>query len=202
MYQELADMACDRIHAGITRRFVGEKPIRAVLDAYNPQGSTMHVNFYTSKALRWQTDPRKCHVNWAVLDSQWEGEFCRVVESHPLVHSYVKNQGLGLEVPYRYGSTVRRYIPDFIVQVDDGEGDLLNMVVEIKGYRGEDAKIKKETMETYWIEGVNNAGVFGRWAFVELKNVWTMEEEFTAKLEGEFDKLVVAAINNKKNEVA
>jgi type III restriction enzyme len=57
-------------------------------------------------------------------------------------------------------------------------------------------------METYWIEGVNNAGVFGRWAFVELKNVWTMEEEFTAKLEGEFDKLVVAAINNKKNEVA
>ena len=41
---------------------------------------------------------------------------------------------------YRYGSIMRRYIPDFIVLVDDGHGpdDLLPLVVEIKGYRGED----------------------------------------------------------------
>ncbi len=31
MYQELADMACNRITAGITRAFVGERPIQAVL---------------------------------------------------------------------------------------------------------------------------------------------------------------------------
>ena len=38
----------------------------------------------------------------------------------------------------------RNYIPDFIVRVDDGHGpdDLLNLIVEIKGYRGEDAKEK------------------------------------------------------------
>ena len=37
--------------------------------------------------------------------------------------------------------------------VDDGRGDddLLHLVVEIKGYRGEDAKEKKSTMDTYWI---------------------------------------------------
>jgi len=75
IYQELADMACSRIHAGITRRFEGEQPIRAVLDPYNPSGSSMHVNFYTSKASRWTTDSRKCHVNYAILDSDWEGEF-------------------------------------------------------------------------------------------------------------------------------
>jgi len=200
MYQELADMACDRIHAGITRRFIGERPVRVVLDPYNPEGSTMHVNFYTSKALRWQTDARKCHINWAVLDSNWEGEFCRVVESHSQVHSYVKNQGLGLQVPYRYGSIVRKYIPDYIVRVDDGKEDLLNLIVEIKGFRGEDAKIKKQTIDTYWIEGVNNGGSFGRWAFVELKNVWAMEEEFTAKIEEEFSKLVVSATMNNENE--
>ena len=162
MYQELADMACARIHAGITRRFEGEQPIRAVLDPYNPTGSSMHVNFYTSKRSRWQTDSRKCQVNWVVLDSDWEGEFCRVVEAHPRVRAYVKNQGLGLEVPYRYGSNMRKYIPDFIVQIDDGHEDPLNLIVEIKGYRGEDAKEKKATMDTYWIPGVNHLGTL--WA--------------------------------------
>jgi hypothetical protein len=95
----------------------------AVLDPYNPTGSTMHVNFNTSKSDRWETDARRCHINWVILDSDWEGEFCRVAELHPKVRAYVKNHNLGLEVPYRYGSEMRRYIPDFIVLVDDGHGD-------------------------------------------------------------------------------
>ena len=112
------------------------------------------------KTDRWQTDPARCHVNWVILDSDWEAEFCRVAESHPRVRAYVKNHNLGLEVPYRYGSETRRYLPDFIVLVDDGHGDddLLHLVVEIKGYRREDAKEKKATMDTYWVPGVNNLG--------------------------------------------
>ena len=113
MYQELADMACERITAGITRALVGERPIKALLDPYNPTGTTIHVNFTTSKTRRWQTDPRRCHVNWVILDSDWEAEFCRVAESHPQVKAYVKNHNLGLEVPYRYGSETRKYFPDF-----------------------------------------------------------------------------------------
>ena len=104
MYQELADMACKRITAGITRKFIGDRPIKALLDPYNPTGSTNHVRFNTSKTDRWETDARRCHVNWVVLDSDWEAEFCRVAESHPKVVAYVKNHNLGLEVPYRYGS--------------------------------------------------------------------------------------------------
>ena len=69
MYQELADMACERITAGITRTLVGIRPIKAVLDPYNPTGSTIHVNFTTSKKNRWETDARKCHINWVILDS-------------------------------------------------------------------------------------------------------------------------------------
>jgi len=38
MYQELGDIACERITAGITRSLIGERPIRAVLDPYNPTG--------------------------------------------------------------------------------------------------------------------------------------------------------------------
>jgi len=178
-------MACDRIRKAITEAIAGEKPIKAILDAYNPVGSTAHVNFNTSKESRWKTDPRRCHINWVVLDSDWESEFCRVAEAHPQVRSYVKNHNLGLEVPYLYGSTPRKYLPDFIVQIDDGRGDddLLNLVVEIKGYRGEDAKDKASTMRNYWIPGVNNLGSSGRWAFAEFREVFQIESEFAKVVE-------------------
>jgi type III restriction enzyme len=193
-YKMLADMACGKIIAGINRKFVGERPIKAVLDPYNPTGSTMHVNFNTSRKSLRETDARRCHINWVVLDSGWEGEFCRVAEAHPRVRSYVKNHNLGLEVPYRYGSEMRRYRPDFIVRVDDGHGndDLLNLVIEIKGYRREDAKEKKSTMDTYWIPGVNHLGTHGRWAFAEFREVYQIEADFEANVQGEFNKMIEA----------
>ena len=159
MYLTLADTACERITQAIVERHVDERPVKAVLDPYNPAGSTRHVRFTTSKNIR-KTDARRCHVNFVVCDSDWEAQFCLVAEGHPRVHSYVKNHGLGLEVPYRLGSELRRYIPDFIVHVDDGRGadDPLHLIVEIKGYRGEDAKDKKATMDTYWVPGVNGLG--------------------------------------------
>jgi type III restriction enzyme len=195
MYQELADMACNKITAAITRKFLGERPIKALLDAYNPTGSTMNVRFNTSKADRWETSSKSCHINWVVLDSDWEGEFCRIAESHPKVRAYVKNHGLGLEVPYRYGSETRKYLPDFIVLVDDdhGDDDLLHLVVEIKGYRREDAVEKKSTMDTYWVPGVNHLGTYGRWAFAEFTEMYQMEAEFKAKVESEFNKMIESA---------
>lgn len=199
MYQELADMASNRITGGITRKFLGERPIKAMLDPYNPTGSTMHVRFNTSKQVRWETSSNHCHVNWVVLDSDWEGEFCRVAESHPRVRAYVKNHNLGLEVPYRFGSEMRKYRPDFIVLVDDGHPshsdgshDLLHLVVEIKGYRGEDAKEKKSTMETYWVPGVNHLCSYGRWAFAEFCDVYEIMSEFESKVESEFNKVIDA----------
>ena len=174
MYQELADMACNRITAAITSRD-GERSIRALLDPYNPVGSSRHVNFTTSKPGLWTTDSKKCHVNLAVLDSDWEAEFCRVVESHPAVRAYVKNHNLGLEVPYLYGSVSRTYIPDFILLVDDGYDDPLHLIVEIKGYRGEDVREKNNAMEGYWLPGVNAAGEFGRWDFAEFTDVFNIE---------------------------
>ena len=122
MYQSLADMACNRITAAITSRY-GERSVKALLDSYNPTGSTRNVNFTTLRTGLWTADARMSHVNLVVLDSDWEAEFCRVVESHPSVMAYVKNHNLGLEVPYLYGSSPRRYIPDFILLVDDGNED-------------------------------------------------------------------------------
>ena len=180
LYRSLADRACDIIAAAITNSRAGEYPVKALLDPYNPSGSTAFVNFTTSKGDLWSTDARRCHVNWVVLDSGWESEFCRVAEAHRRVRAYVKNHNLGLEVPYLSGSDARTYLPDFIVRVDDGRGedDPLNLVVEIKGYRNEDARAKKRTIETYWVPGVNGLRQYGRWAFAELRDPFEIEAEF------------------------
>ena len=196
MYQELADMACERITRGIVTKLVGEHPIKGVLDPYNPTGSTRHVNFNTSKKTRWKTDARRCHINWVVCDSDWEAEFCRVAEGHSAVRAYAKNHNLGLEVPYRYGSVSRKYLPDFIVLVDDGRGDEdpLHLVVEIKGYRGEDAKEKKGTMDTYWVPAVNNFRSYGRWAFAEFTDVF--------EIEAHFNQMIAKAIESGAEDLA
>ena len=87
-------------------------------------------------------------------------------------------------------------MPDFIVLVDDGHGaeDLLHLVVEIKGFRREDAKEKADTMQTYWVPGVNGLGTYGRWDFVEFGDVYTMQTDFAAKVEVEFGKLVEGVV--------
>jgi type III restriction enzyme len=111
------------------------------------------------------------------------------------VKAYVKNHNLGLEVPYRYGSEMRRYLPDFIVLVHDGpgDGDLLHLVVEIKGYRREDAKEQTATMDTYGVPAVNNLRTLGRWAFAELTEIYQIESDFKAKGASAFDELIVRA---------
>ncbi|MDN5841928.1 MAG: DEAD/DEAH box helicase family protein [Alcaligenaceae bacterium] len=207
MYRELADMACQRVTKGITAKELQKgRQVKAILDPFNPTGSTAHVRFNTSRpgSERWETvgvgNQPKNQVNWVILDSGWEGEFCRVAESHPKVLAYTKNHNLGLEVPYRFGSANRIYIPDFIVQVDDGlgRGDPLNLIVEIKGYRREDAKEKKSTMDTYWIPGVNYLGTYGRWAFAEFCDVYEMQEDFAKEVETQFKKMIEAAAPENK----
>jgi len=71
---------------------------------------------------------------------------------------------------------------------------LLNLVVEIKGYRGEDAVVKKTTMGTYWVPGVNHLRTYGRWAFVELRNIHTIQSDFSATISREFDNMITAVV--------
>lgn len=92
-------------------------------------------------------------------------------------------------MPYRLGGTQRHYRPDFIVQVidkdgDDGHDDPLNLVVDIKGFRGEDAVAKAETMATQWVPGVNALGSYGRWAFAEFRRRHDLEADFDKRIQG------------------
>jgi len=188
VYQELADQAAERIYLACQRVVTGERRIKAILDPYNPRGSTRFVGFNTSKEVR-ASHPDKSHVNAVVCDSNWEAEMARVIESHSRVRAYVKNQGLNFEVPYRDGATPRRYIPDFLVVLDDGGDDPLNLVLETKGFRGHDAQLKAETMKTLWVPGVNNLGTQGRWAFGELTDPFKFETDFGKLVEGFMEKV-------------
>ncbi len=176
MIADLADRACEKIHAAIIRAQLEEGPVKATLEPYNAVGSTRDVNFTTSRTQRYAPTPR-CHLNWAILDSTWEGEFCRVLDSHPKVLAWVKNRNLGFDVPYRFAGADRRYVPDFIVLYDywPEVAEPLRLIVEVKGRRGEEAKAKKETMESFWIPTVNGLGCHGTWAFLELRDPHEMQ---------------------------
>jgi type III restriction enzyme len=152
--------------------------LRPILDPYNPEGSSRHVDFTTTKQTLLRTRPDRCHVNFVVLDSDWEAKFAETVEQMPEVRAYVKNHGLHFEVPYVLAGDDRRYRPDFILRIDDGRGpaDPLNLIVEIKGFRGEDAAMKADTMKRLWVPAVNNAARFGRWEFLEIRQLWDTEQ--------------------------
>jgi len=177
LYLEIADTVAELIANAIVKSTGEDRPCRAVLDPYQPSGSTASVNFQTTRAVR-ATDPRRSHVSHVVLDSDWEAELARVLEAHPRVLSYAKNQGMQFEVPYRIGRLVRRYSPDFVVRADIGDGEVLNLVLETKGYRGLDAQLKADTMQTLWVPGINNLGAYGRWAFAEFREVYAIQEAF------------------------
>ena len=110
-------------------------------------GGASQTWFNTSRTDRWETAANRCHVNWAILDSDWEAEFCRVAESHPKVRAYVKNHNLGFTIPYALDGEEHQYIPDFIACIDDGHGpdDLLNLLIEVTGEKKKDKAAASET---------------------------------------------------------
>lgn len=179
LYQDQLARAAEKIDIALTRG--GEGRILAVLDPYNPKGSTRHVNFITSKTC-WTTGarPAKSHISHVVLDSTWEEQLALTLEGHPRVIAYAKNQALGFEIPYLDGGVLRRYVPDFLVRLDDGGAEPLNLVLEVKGLRDETDKAKAQTTRDLWVTGVNALGGFGRWDFEEFRDWTVMEEDFAA----------------------
>lgn len=178
LYQEQLARAAEKIDIACTRGGGGH--VVAVLDPYNPSGSTRHVNFITSKEC-WKTgaQPPRSQISHVVKDSSWEVALAQALEGHPRVLAYAKNQALGFEIPYLDGGAMRRYLPDFLVRLDAGEGaEPLHLVLEMKGQRDESDKAKAQTARDMWVPGVNALGGYGRWAFAEFTDPYTTEDEF------------------------
>jgi type III restriction enzyme len=182
LWRHFADMAADRIYRACVEQNAGPERLRPILDAYNREGSTRHVDFQTTKSNLWKTADDKSPINFVVCDSDWEAGFARQVEAMAEILAYAKNQNLHLEVPYQMG-VERHYRPDFLLSVDDGDAaGPLNLIVEIKGYRGRDAAAKADTMQRLWVPAVNNHGGFGRWSFVELTEQYDVAAAIRAHL--------------------
>ena len=71
----IAAQAAERIYNGIAAAIGDEERIRAVLDPYNPKGSTRHVGFMTSKDL-YTTDPAKMPHQLRRLRQRLGGRVC------------------------------------------------------------------------------------------------------------------------------
>lgn len=53
-----------------------------------------------------------------------------------------------------------------------GEGNLLNLIVEVTGEQKKDKAAKVATARTLWAPAINNHGGFGRWEFIEIDDLW------------------------------
>jgi len=168
---ELANDAAERIQRAIVRATEGRGRILPVLRSYDPIGSTGTVDFTTTRDV-YAADPTKSHLNYVVLDSAWEAKLAQTLEGMPEVVAYVKNQGLGFQIPYSFGGSSSNYLPDFIVRIRDAGGDVLNVILEVTGERKKAKASKVATATDLWIPGVNAHGGFGRWAFIEVADPW------------------------------
>ena len=66
----------------------------------------------------------------------------------------------------------------------------LHLVVEIKGYRREDAKEKKTTMETYWVPGVNHLRIVWPLGVRRIHRGLGWSPISRPSVESEFDKMI------------
>ena len=173
LIEHLSD-ATDRIYKAIVAAEPGQKRLLPIPKPYDPIGSTRWVRFDTVRPT-YKTAADRCHVSHVVADTgSWEQKMAQTLEDMPEVIRYVKNHNLGFLIPYTINGQQKNYVPDFIVHIDDGHApdDPLQLIVEVSGQANKKKEAKASTAEALWVPAVNNAGEWGRWAFIEIKDPW------------------------------
>jgi type III restriction enzyme len=130
----------------LTPVFDKEKPIRSTADVRT---------WYTSKACEWT---EKSHISHCVYDSGWEASEAYFFDKSDLVESFVKNDHLGFTILYNHKGVIRKFYPDFILRLVNGD----YMVLETKGVDSQQNQTKREYLNE-WVNAVNNHGGFGKW---------------------------------------
>jgi len=107
-------------------------------------------------SISWTfSKPQNLHCPmWSV----WEASDAFMLDTSEHVAAWVKNDHLGFEVLYVYGGVVRKYRPDFLVRL--ANGDML--ILETKGQETEQDKVKRRYLDE-WTLAVNAHGGFGSW---------------------------------------
>ena len=145
-----------------------------------PKGADMGLAAATSVQLRTRRTPRPRRCGGPTLVRHGEAD----AEGSDEVRAYVKNHDVGFVIPYTLGGEEKSYYPDFIARLDDGhgEGDLLNLIIEVTGRKRDDKETKVATARDMWVPAINNHGAFGRWAFIEIRDPWNAQSEIRASV--------------------
>ena len=169
LYFEEPKKIVDHIRRGINVDQNTIEHIRPVFNYYNKFSSTKYVNGNTIKEV-FETE--KSHVNYVVMDSNWEGICAKTLEEIDTVECYVKNQFLGFTIPYVKDGKDRLYYTDFIARVKGKDGTIKNLMIEISGMSKDKAE-KKWYVENRWIPAVNSLREkydYPEWHFIEIAN--------------------------------
>lgn len=172
--------AAEAIYNSIVR-LEGEREgvLQPLIRRFDPEGSTDDVRFPTRKAV---IDATRSHVNYVVLDgpkgNTWEEAIAVLLEAHPSVAAYVKNDHLGFTIPYVHEGRTHDYIPDFLVRLVGDDVDR-TLIVEVSGGRKSPGPTaaKADTARHHWCPAVNNHGAYGRWAYLEIHSMAKAAEE-------------------------
>jgi type III restriction enzyme len=101
---------------------------------------------------------QKSHISHCVFDSTWEAPESYRLDKNPHVLAWAKNDHLGFEIIYIFDGVVKRYLPDFLIRLDNGK----TLVLETKGQESRKDKEKRKAL-VEWIDAVNTVGEFGEW---------------------------------------
>lgn len=127
-----------------------------VFDKENPIRSTADMRaWFTSRPCERL---EKSHISHCVYDGGWEATEARFLEKSDLVTSFVKNDHLGFAILYNHNGIIRKYYPDFLIRLANGD----HLVLEVKGQDSQKERTKREYLNE-WIEAVNSQGGFGKW---------------------------------------
>lgn len=97
-------------------------------------------------------------ISHCVFDSAWESTESYVIEKNPHVIARAKNDHLGFEILYVFDGVVRKYLPDFLIRLDNGK----TLILETKGQETRRDKEKRKALSE-WVSAVNSMGEYGEW---------------------------------------
>ena len=148
----------------------GEIPLLPILNRYAPIGTSADVDFLTPRPC---TETQRSHVNQVVLDTgTWERAAKFRLEQSELVQCYVRNDHLGLGIPYEHDGISHLYEPDFIVRLING----VHLVLEIKGFEPDQVHAKHAAARR-WVSAVNNWGKLKKWDFLVCRDPQLLGQE-------------------------
>lgn len=150
--------------------------LRPLLRRFDNEGSTDDVHFFTRKAA---IPTERSPVSHVVLDgpsggNTWEETVALLLEGHPDVVAYVKNDHLGFTIPYLHAGVHHQYVPDFLIRLRERSDEVARtLVVEVSGGRKSPGptKAKATTARYQWCASVNNHGGWGRWGYTEISDM-------------------------------